>query len=193
MVSYHGTLVLSPNGMLNFYLSNCGKEHPFVYKRVFERLTDHFHNTAFEEIKLETSKLRTYAKVKTEIGIEKYLISIKNTDIRSKVTKLRLSNHRLAIETGRHTSPKLPKEKRFCPFCPKQVEDEYHFLFKCDCMKHLREELLKPVMSIPGFESFPKDIKLKTLLLDPQHDTCKFIAKGMELRDFLTSKPRNND
>ena len=96
---------LENNGMLNFYLSNCGKEHPFVYKRVFERLTDHFHNTAFEEIKLETSKLRTYAKVKTEIGIEKYLISIKNTDIRSKVTKLRLSNHRLAIETGRHTSP----------------------------------------------------------------------------------------
>ena len=185
--------VLESNGMLNFYLSSCGKEHPFVYKRVFERLTDHFHNTAFEEIKLETSKLRTYAKVKTEIGIEKYLIVIKDTDVRSKVTKLRLSNHRLTIETGRHTSPKLPKEKRFCPFCPKQVEDEYHFLFKCDSMKHLREELLKPVTSIPGFEFFPKDVKLKTLLLDPQHDTCKFIAKGMELRDFLTSKPRNND
>ena len=184
---------LESNGMVNFYLCDCGKEHPFVYKRVFERLTDHFHNTAFEEIKLDTSKLRTYAKVKTEIGIEKYLVEIKNTEIRSKVTKLRLSNHRLAIETGRHVCPKIDKEKRFCPFCPNQVEDEYHFLFECSNMKHLREELLKPTMSAPGFEFFSKDIKLKTLISEPQYDTCKFIAKGMELREFLVSKPRNND
>ena len=184
---------LENNGMMNFYLSNCGKEYPFVYKRLFERLSDHFHNTAFEEIKLDTSKLRTYAKVKTEIGMEKYLLEIKNTDIRSKVTKLRLSNHRLAIETGRHAIPKVPKEERFCPFCKGQVEDEYHFLFECQNMKHLREELLKPIVSISGFEFFPKDIKLKTVLLDPQYDTCKFIAQGMELRDFLASKPRSKD
>ena len=80
--------ILESNGMMNFYLSSCEKEYPFVYKKVFERLSDHFHNIAFEEIKLDTSKLRTYAKVKTEIGIEKYLIQIKNTDVRSKVTKL---------------------------------------------------------------------------------------------------------
>ena len=60
-------------------------------------------------------------------------------------------------------------------------------------MKHLREELLKPTMSAPGFEFFSKDIKLKTLISEPQYDTCKFIAKGMELREFLVSKPRNND
>ena len=185
--------VLESNGMLNFYLNNCGKEYPFVYKRIFDRLSDHFHNTVFEEIKLDTSKLRTYAKVKTEIGIEKYLVEIKNTEIRSKVTKLRLSNHRLAIETGRHACPKIDKDKRFCPFCPSQVEDEYHFLFECSNMKHLREELLKPTMSIPGFEFFSKDIKLKTLLAEPHYDTCKFIAKGMELRDFLASKPKRID
>ena len=179
--------------MMNFYLSSCGKEYPFVYKKVFERLSDHFHNIAFEEIKLDTSKLRTYAKVKTEIGIEKYLIQIKNTDVRSKVTKLRLSNHRLAIETGRHTNPKTPKEERFCPFCQGEVEDEYHFLFECRTMKHLREEFLKSVMSMPGFKFFPKDIKLMTVLSDPQYDTCKFIANGMELRDFLASKPRSMD
>ena len=185
--------ILESNGMMNFYLSSCVKEYPFVYKKVFERLSDHFHNIAFEEIKLDTSKLRTYAKVKTEIGIEKYLIQIKNTDVRSKVTKLRLSNHRLAIETGRHTNPKTPKEERFCPFCQGQVEDEFHFLFECRTMKHLREEFLKSVMSIPGFEFFPKDIKLMTVLSDPQYDSCKFIANGMELRDFLASKPRSMD
>ena len=54
-------------------------------------------------------------------------------------------------------------------------------------------ELLKPIVSIPGFEFFPKDMKLKTVLLDPQYDTCKFIAQGMELRDFLASKPRSKD
>ena len=52
---------------------------------------------------------------------------------------------------------------------------------------------LKSVMSMPGFKFFPKDIKLMTVLSDPQYDSCKFIANGMELRDFLASKPRSMD
>ena len=126
---------LENNGMLNFYFDNYGKTYPFVHKKVFERLSDNFYQTAFGWINEDSSKLRTYATFKTEIGMEKYLVDVRNFSIRSHVTKFRLSNHRLAIETGRHTTPKTPKEQRFCQFCPGKVEDEYHFLFDCKIVR----------------------------------------------------------
>lgn len=65
--------------------------------------------------------------------MEKYLVEIKNVSVRQQVTKFRLSNHRLAIETGRHN--KTPLEMRFCTFCPDKIEDETHFLFECSLLK----------------------------------------------------------
>ena len=42
---------------------------------------------------------------------------------------LRMSAHRLAIETGRHVKPKISKEERICKNCAlEEVEDESHFL-----------------------------------------------------------------
>ena len=114
---------------------------------------------------------------------------MKNVSIRQHVTKFRLSNHRLAIETGRHdgTAP----EARYCPFCPNEIEDEAHFLFKCSTLRHLRLRHLEPIKrGITGFDFFPNSFKLKALMSDVEYDTCKFIADGTELRNFLISKPR---
>ena len=186
--------VLESNGMMNFYVDEPASHFPFSYKRLFQQLIDNFHETGLEDIKKYTSKLRTYALFKTEIGMEDYLQWIKNFRIRSQVTKLRLSNHHLAIETGRHNVPKVPREERFCIFCPNHVEDEYHFLFKCSALAQLRRRLLDPVTSkISGFQYFPKDIKLKTIFSDFDFATAKYIADGMELRNFLASKPRKLD
>ena len=181
--------LLETNGMLNFHVDNPIAEYPFVFKKLYQRLYDNFHESSFGAIRENSSKLRTYALFKTEPGIEKYLIEIKNVSVRQKVTKFRLSNHRLAIETGRHDG--LPPDRRFCHFCPGQVEDEAHFLFKCPVLRHLREIYITPKTdSIPGFEFFPDNFKLKSLMDDMEYGTSKFIASATELRDFLVSKPR---
>ena len=183
---------LESNGMMNFYINEPVREFPFVYKRLFQQLIDNFHETSLESIKNDASKLRTYGLIKTEPGMEDYLKWIKNVNIRSQVTKLRLSNHRLAIETGRHHE--VPRDERFCTFCPGHIEDEFHFLFECTALTHLRTRLLDPVIDgIPGFQYFPKAIKLKTLFSDIDFGTCKYIADGMDLRNFLASKPRRYD
>ena len=91
---------------------------------------------AFENIKGERSKLRTYALFKNEKGLEKYLVDIRNTEVRKQVTKFRLSNHRLRIETGRVEN--ISAEHRYCPFCKSAVETEAHMLLSCPIYKESR-------------------------------------------------------
>ena len=182
--------LLETNGMLNFYVDNPVCEYPFVFKKVYERLYDNFHATSFGEIQKNSSKLRTYSIFKTVKGREKYLSEIRNISIRQQVTKFRLSNHKLAIETGRHEG--VERDERVCPFCPNEVEDEVHFLLKCPILKHLRDEYLEPLTcTVPGFEFFADDFKLKTILTDVELGTCKFIALATDLRNFLASKPKS--
>ena len=46
------------------------------------------------------------------------------------LTKLRISAHSLAIETGRYGTTQIPADQRFCKFCPRNVEDEVLSLFQ---------------------------------------------------------------
>ena len=58
-------------------------------------------------------------------------------DLRSILSRWRLSNHKLKIETGRYTVPLTPREERKCVTC-NVVEDEYHALFICSCHQEIR-------------------------------------------------------
>ncbi len=84
-------------GLLNFYTGDYSSKAPFVFKKLFQRLCDIFHQETFAKIKGERSKLRTYSIFKKEQGYEQYLSDIKNVSIRNNVTKFRLSNHKLMI------------------------------------------------------------------------------------------------
>ena len=89
-------------------LSQIGIMESFITKdksshlKLFQRLCDIFHQNAFSEISKDNSKLRTYNLVKTKIGLENYLNSNMVIKDRIALTKLRLSNHTLMIEKGRH-------------------------------------------------------------------------------------------
>ena len=65
-------------GMHSFYINDYSDKHPFIFKRVFERLSGIFHQTSFEEIRSNNSKLRTYAIFKTENDLEDYLLNVRN-------------------------------------------------------------------------------------------------------------------
>ena len=93
------------------------------------------------------------------------------------------------IEAGRHN--KIPKESRFCPFCPKSIENESHFLFECSVYQFQQEKLLHHIISaIPGFEYFPEGLKLEYMLTDYDFNVCTYIANCSELRQFLLSNPK---
>ena len=175
---------LEMNGMLCFFVQEYENKPFFIHKKLFQKLSDQFHQGSFEQINKEESKLRTYGVFKNKIGMEKYLLTIKNPKIRSKVSKFRLSNHDLMIETGRHKG--MPKELRFCNFCPNTVETETHFLLHCHAYKTLRDKLL--THTNPNFEYYTEQHKLQALLTDMDYSVAKYIANSLDLRQFLINK-----
>ncbi len=116
-------------------------------KSLKEKLQDNYfkmfkqviHNDTRKD-SLAKNKLRTYRTFKTDHKQEKYLNLIKDTRIRSAVAKMRLSNHHLMIEKGRHIGLKL--EQRICNKCAlNEIEDEKHAMMKCLAYKGERKKL----------------------------------------------------
>ena len=182
---------LERNGMLSFFINTYNDKPLFINKRIFQTLTDQFHQNAFESINQENSKLRTYAIFKKQIGPEKYLTEIKNSSTRKQVSKLRLSNHTLMIETGRHH--KIPKEIRFCPFCQNAVETEIHFLFQCPTYSTMRDILHRNITeNNPEFYSYTLTEKLEYLMTNIDLSVAKYINNSVEVRTFLLTHPKRN-
>ena len=181
--------VIEQNGMLNLFLNEYENKPYFIHKKLFQTLSDQFHQIAFESIKDEKSKLRTYSIFKTKIGLEDYLSNIKVHQGRTEVTKLRLSNHNLMIETGRHK--KLSKEMRLCPFCSNLVEDELHFLLQCPTYSTMRNTVLKTMTEVNYMLPFysPKE-KLEYIMTNINRDVAIYIANCFKLRTFLLTHPK---
>ena len=70
--------------------------------------------------------------------------SMTNDHYRYIISRWRLSNHDLRIETGRYTKPITPREERNCDTC-NTIEDEHHVIFDCpkyDTVRNGHETIL---------------------------------------------------
>ena len=77
------------------------------------------------------NKLRLYRKYKSNFSLEPYLLSC-NQKQRRNLARLRLSSHKLEVETQRYSTTYIPPEERKCKQCDLSVcEDEIHFLIQC--------------------------------------------------------------
>ncbi len=69
------------------------------------------------------SKLQLYRTIKSKYELKEYIQSVKDTKQRQILTKYKLSEHRLAIETGRHKNSWLPREQRVCSLWDRRDRD----------------------------------------------------------------------
>ena len=201
MLSYENALTFNLSWPIKIRetLSEIGMFENFLHKSkdthfiALQRLSDIFHQNSFAKINDEVSKLRTYGTIKSKIGYEEYLSDIHNIQDRIAYTKLRLSNHRLMIETGRHS--KNPKHLRFCPFCPSFVEDEMHFLLDCKTFQSHRNMLFDTISEeVENFLTFDRNEKFHILLNSPHTispHTAKYIASTLNIREFLIGNHKN--
>jgi hypothetical protein len=82
----------------------------------------------------------------------------------------RVCAHKLHSETGRHTKPKTPSQLRFCPYCPNEVENELHFLLKCNKYNTDRTDLVSKLNFI-NLSTLSDEDKLQNLISYNNGDT----------------------
>ena len=104
------------------------------------------------------SKLDFYKKIKTKFTLERYLLDIKNGDIRRNVTRFRISAHKFSVEIER--CPKVPSELRICTICYEGIGNEFSYFSECS---HVLLEL-----SRVKFLDKIKSTKENILNVDPQ-------------------------
>ena len=104
-----------------------------LVKTISQRMKDIYSQSAIMYINkdenVDRGKMQFLRGMKDTYSFEPYL-NIQNDQHRKSISRLRLSSHRLAIETGRWQ--KIPKENRLCRYCNlNKIESESHFLFEC--------------------------------------------------------------
>ena len=116
-------------------------------------------------------KLRSYAVFKRDFFLEKYLLheSLVN---RKNLTRLRISSHKLSVETGRFN--KTPLENRLCAMCDKGlVEDEFHFMISCTAYEKPRDHLFKYLSGFTDIQNFP-DNEIFSVLMSCNNGDYEF-------------------
>ena len=109
-----------------------------------------------EETIQKQGKLRTFALFKSNFEEESYLETVNDIYKRKRLTRVRLSAHRLEVESGRNK--KQPVSERICKLCKlDQVEDEIHFLCNCSAYNTERQTFFASVIAnIPNFRLLNK-------------------------------------
>ena len=100
------------------------------------------------------NKLRSYRNYKNIFKEEKYLAECSNGQHLKYFARLRLSLHRLMIETGRYVLRKqrVAPELRTCKICNiNDCEDEEHFLIRCQKYETQREALFREIKDLNVF------------------------------------------
>ena len=120
----------------------------------------------------QSKKLQLLNSLKQEWGPDPYINSLP-LNLRSNITRLRLSAHRLPIEIGRYQRPVIPRDERFCELCisagyPKVLGDESHLMFQCVISLERRLKLegkLRDAINTQNFLSlFNDNLKGKDLV-----------------------------
>ena len=111
-----------------------------TFQEIKQRLFDNVNQELVMSINTST-KLQSYCLFKEDTQSELYVDAVKPNKYKFALSRLRLSSHSLAIETGRYTG--IPRSDRICTFCNMNVvENEFHFLLACPYCIDLRRKYL---------------------------------------------------
>ena len=125
---------------------------------------------------------------------------VKTRNQRSQLSRLRVSAHRLECELGRYKRPQVPRDQRFCRYCPPQpgpggqtvrpVDTECHCLTECQVGQVERLDLYNDISSRNcRFSSLCNADKFKVLVCSTNPTDCKavnrFLGKQCQMREKI--------
>ena len=109
-----------------------------IFLSIFkQRISDHFRQLWHDE--LHNSSRALFYRSISQFRFQDYLEIVTVKQFRTPLAKLRLSSHRLEVETGRWAKPNaIPFSERVCNVCNK-LEDEFHFVLECPIYLDIRK------------------------------------------------------
>ena len=137
----------------------------------------------------KSPKADTFRKFKTHMKFESYLLHPDRSQ-RVAYTKLRLSDHKLRIEVGRHQRPKPPREDRVCFICKDRTEDEIHFLTECKLYGTHRQYWDNIYRQFPQVATLSGEGQFVFLMTQEDQNTTKMVLEwcsgSLGLRKLLS-------
>ena len=136
----------------------------------------------------ESSSLDIYRHVKQGFEFETYLDIPKYRKYRSVLTQIRLSSHRLRIETGRYGPNRLDRSERICQFCESgEPEDEYHFILTCEKYGDLRVRYISRYYRIrPSVNKFVELLQANRPIII--NNLCYYIFNAFKRRNNVVNE-----
>jgi hypothetical protein len=134
------------------------------------------------------NKLEFYSSIKGSFTPEPYT-EIVSRNQRAEVSRVRLSAHRLRVETARYlvnTPAHEYEANRCCIYCqpagaPGVRDDEFH-LFSCPCFANQQQCLFGKVSSVVwGFRSLSFIDQVKSLLCPTSAEICRLVNKYIKI------------
>ena len=105
--------------------------------------------------------------------------------------KLRISNHKLNIETGRYD--RISRCDRICPVYGLNIEDEIHLL--CNCPKYQQLETtfliklkIESLLQAHANFNFDYPTNMNSIDYDLNSQLVRYVSSCLEIRDNLLSK-----
>ena len=119
-----------------------------IINYLYQRITDVNVQNTLSSLRNQP-KMRFYWMFKKEFGVETYITKIKKPTIQKTISRFRLSNHKLRIETQRYLRPKLSPVQRISNTYG-ETEEEIHCIMRWKLNKSEREKTL-PKISLHMF------------------------------------------
>ena len=174
----------------------------FNHSRSFLTDMQNVYRISWENLmKSCTGKLRTYSEFKTDFTLENYILQFP-MHIRRNLTKLRISAHSLAIETGRYSNQNSNKptqiEKRTCFHCNK-IESEFHLVFECTLYDTERKLMFDQLNNFTLIPHDPTKENFNTLMsclngdLEVGRTFCEYINNCFEIRKECLFKTKEKN
>ena len=174
------------------YSKNSGRNVTKLVRSCFDRYwLDQIKKSRVDTDGQPHNKLLTYSTFKSCFKPEPYTTLVRNRNQRCHLSRLRVSAHRLGCELGRYTRPPVPRDKRFCAYCPpkpgpdglpvRPLDTECHCLTQCVVGQDDRPALYVNIGSIySDFSNLDNTSKFNVLVCPITAHACKEVNRFLD-------------
>ena len=127
--------LLQTNGFGYIWESHVAENESTFISAFVQRLKDQFLQKWAVDIN-SNRKLVLYKDFKQNFCFEQNLDLATIRRFRPSLAQIRTCHHDLEIERGRYRN--IPRDQRLCKICLNKVEDEYHFILRCNGYNDIR-------------------------------------------------------